>query len=237
MINILLRFLKSKKLILYYLLSFVMMFFMFSPLLIQTENYILQKYLILNKIELFKSMLLPIAYLNSNGILLNICTDITFYLMILYPNGAILDYFLKDAKEVLLPKIGRNKWIKNILLYEFIYCFLICLIYILFVILLLFFYYNMVININSFTIIMAFFLKFTISLLSVYLYSLITLITDDNFYSMILSITVYFIINFIYYLIIKMTYKHYDLIFIITNSIIIIIIEILCKYFIKNKDL
>lgn len=236
MIKTFLMFLKNKKYFLWLFTCLTIFLIIFSPLLVQTENFILEKMIILDTGQLVKSMILPICYINSNGVLLNICSDIIFYLMLLYPISTAIEYFLKDSNTVLLPKLGRKKWIKNLLISEFLYCITICFLYVMLVLLLLL-VYNYDINISFFDLLCVIVIKIIIGLLSIYVYTLLTLCNDDTFYSMITSVIIFFIINIFYYFVMGMNNLFSLVILIMANIIFIIFIKFLCNIVMNKIDL
>ncbi len=213
MIYLFKKFLKNKIFIIYISLFLVLIYLVNKSYLPIKIEYMMESNITNNNYLLY-SVLLPIVYYD-NSILESIILDLSYYCIVSYLVVSYVDLFFNEMVNVIFTKIKRDISIKNILICNIIFSFIIVLGYILYFYIL--FSIKKIDFIFDINVIILLIIKILITLLLTNLYINLYINTKNIPISLILPYMLYVVFE----LLIRLIFSNLNYIFVIIFILII----------------
>lgn len=213
MIYLFKKFLKNKIFIIYISLFLVLIYLVNKSYLPIKIEYMMESNITNNNYLLY-SVLLPIVYYD-NSILESIILDLSYYCIVSYLVVSYVDLFFNEMVNVIFTKIKRDISIKNILICNIIFSFIIVLGYILYFYIL--FSIKKIDFIFDINVIILLIIKILITLLITNLYINLYINTKNIPISLILPYMLYVVFE----LLIRLIFSNLNYIFVIIFILII----------------
>lgn len=213
MIYLFKKFLKNKIFIIYISLFLVLIYLVNKSYLPIKIEYMMESNITNNNYLLY-SVLLPIVYYD-NSILESIILDLSYYCIVSYLVVSYVDLFFNEMGNVIFTKIKRDISIKNILICNIIFSFIIVLGYILYFYIL--FSIKKIDFIFDINVIILLIIKILITLLLTNLYINLYINTKNIPISLILPYMLYVVFE----LLIRLIFSNLNYIFVIIFILII----------------
>lgn len=185
--------------------------------------------------DIYENIVFPISLKNFELLFISIGREVIFYVSILYPIAKIVDAFFNYNSSILFTKIERKTWVKQtcilIIIYVLVLETVLC-----FVDVIGFSRQISKLFIN-YKIILLYLLKYILSIISFFVYLVLSIKMNDNSFAAIISIITYLILSIMtnnIFLPLKLSY--FFLITIVFLFFLLIMYKI-CLILIEKKDL
>jgi len=128
--NIAIKFIKNKYFLIWMLFFIGILLFIFNPILYDKTNYMQNKN-ITDYLYIYYVFLLPMSFYDM-GFLTCFLLDIVYFSIISYISVSFINLFFRTSSSITIPRLSRQKWIKDVINLNLISSIIISLIYVIF---------------------------------------------------------------------------------------------------------